>query len=121
MIPREPRRAPKVRDPSPLLQRRSAGVHRGKRSFLLTNLLHCVVWYRFEGEPYRQKFAQRVTNKQLVEEQMSAIARHSSFRAPGWASQACQPRAEQAVAHLEAVIEKTERPISGEGRQPQRQ
>ena len=122
MIPRQPRRAPEVRDPSPRLQRGSASVHRGKRPFLLANLLHGVVGHRFEREAHGRTSrttsrTRRSSNSERSIVRSTLVAGRRSRRT----TKHGEPGAEQAVAHLQPVIEKAERPIAGKGRQPQRQ
>ena len=63
---------------------------------------------------------QSVAQTQVVEQQRFAIAGRSSTSL-GRAAKNREPRTDQAVARLQPVIQETERPIAGEGRQPQRQ
>src|SRR5437660_128240 len=101
---REPRCAPQVRDPSPCLQRGSASVQRGKRPFLLANLLHGVVGYRFERKSHRKNLPQDVTHEQLIEQQWSTIARCSLWLTPPRrTTKHSEPCAEQTVAYLQPV------------------
>src|SRR6516164_6072082 len=88
-------------------------------TLLCADLFHGVAW-QFQRESGRQRCPDRVCDCVSTEQWervggMTPCARRWRMAKVG------EPRTEQAVANLQPVIQKTERPIRGEGTQPQRQ
>lgn len=108
-----------MRDPLPSGHRRVVRGEVCERALLRAHVLQGVVRDALEGKADRQRLAQRVRHGLVAEERK----RRGGSPATGQRRLAKlrEPGPKQAVADLQAMIEKAERPIGGEGRQPQRQ
>ena len=119
---RQPARAPEIRHPLPARQPGVAPVEPRERLFLGADLLERVVGNRLEREPDRQRGLERVPDRLRVEQRKGGrVAPGRRAAALGRPGEARQPRAEQAVAGLQTMIEKRQRPIGRERGQPERQ
>ena len=91
---------------------------RGKRSFFAANLLRGVVRFARERKPNGQHIAKGVAGREIVEQR----ERDSPLALAGWReAQTRDPRAEQTVASLQMMIEKTQGTVGGQRRKPERQ
>ena len=120
-VRQEPRGAPEIGDPLPLRQDGRPARQRGERTLLRAHLLQRVVGRRLEREPHRQGLAQRATSSCRPRTAAGGFGGAPRRLVIRRLPQVGEPRSEQAVADLEPVIEKAQRPIGRERRQPERQ
>src|SRR4029077_5136723 len=115
----KPWRAPQVRDQLPPREHAVRRRKRRERPFLHPHLIHGVAW-RLKRKAGGQRVAKRARDLLLIEQWQSLGPSRGS---PGGrrAPQMSDPRAEQAVAGLQTMVEEAERPVGGERRQPKRQ
>ena len=112
----KPGRAPDIRHALPSRQQGVVGGQRREGALLGPHLIERVVGCGFQRETDRQRVAQCAAHLVVVEER----ERHATCLLRRM-TQVGQPRAKQAVANLEPMVEKAERPIDCQRRKPQRQ
>ena len=117
----EPGRAPDVGDALPARHRRVTRGRSGKRAFFGSNLIDVVAGRRFERKANRQCRAKCIAHRLVVEQRQRRPPLVRASPPIRWLAQVGEPRPEQAVSGLEAMIQKRERAVGGKRREPERQ